>query len=46
MKALLLSLILTGCTTTNSFQTVGDAVGYCMVLGQVPVRIDGNVVCQ
>lgn len=42
MRAILL-LLLTSCT--NTFQTRGDAVGYCMVLGEVPVRVDGEVTC-
>ena len=36
---LLAILLLTSCT--NTFQTQGDAVGYCMVLGEVPVRVEG-----
>lgn len=42
----LLTALLAGCASTNTFDTPAEAVPFCMALGEVPVIVEGRVACS
>lgn len=45
-RGLLLALLLSGCASGKPFEDRAEAVPFCLVLGEVPVVVEGRVVCS
>lgn len=45
-RAALLALVLAGCASGKPFEDRAEAVPFCLVLGEVPVVVDGRVRCS
>lgn len=44
MRTCLITLLLAGCAPVH-WEHVTDAIDHCMVLGEVPVEVDGEIRC-